>query len=97
MSLADWIGIDSRFTHSDKVIRDSLATQVGVFAELLVEKSDRLRALHGSDGVFPNADFGMVDKAFFLECSDEIPAEVLNSNDAVFFFGSGQIHAMKGK
>ena len=59
-----------------------------------MQQPERLRALHGGDGVLPDAHLGVVDEADPLERADDVAPEVADSDDAVPLLRHWQVHAM---
>ncbi len=72
-----------------------LPHHAGIFLELLMQEPERFGALHGRDGIFPDADFRMVNPAFSLMRTNQIATEISNADMAVMRLRGRQIHAME--
>src|ERR1700735_3352566 len=79
-----------------QVIWHAAARLGTVFAQLLVEQSDVLCARHLDNRTFPDRAPTVIDPSSVLMDFNNIAAEILDANRAVFPFGQRQVAAVDG-
>src|SRR6266576_4456432 len=81
--------------HRHEIVRNTLPTHRTVFADRLMQESERLGALHGGHGVFPDHNLAVVNPTQRRECANQLPAEVSQPDHAIPHFARGEIHAVE--
>ena len=81
------LGILAGLAEGHEEVRDPLPRHARVLLELLVQQPERLRALHGRDGILPDAHFRMKDESVLLMSTDQVSTEIVNSDEPLAFLG----------
>ena len=92
--MRDRLRVFTGLAERDDVIRKPLTAHGAVLADLFVQQPQRFRTLHFSDGVLPDRDLRMEDKADGSERPNNIATKILDTDKAVAAFHRGQVHAM---